>query len=196
MDLGSLKKISAPKAAPLVTGSPLAEELAPLLADDPAPNTLLIRLVDAGRLLEAARFLILALPTRETTWLACLAARLAAESTPLNERDGEALVAAEKWVFEPTEENRRAAKRALEDSEYSTPAALAAMAAFYSGGNVAAPDLPELLASPGVCAKLADAATALASIDESVEGMAARARRLLAQALDVAGGGSGRIVEV
>ena len=194
MDIGELKKITQPKAAELVAGSAIEENVAPLLDDDPDAKTLVTRLVDNSMFLDAARFIVLALPPRETTWLGCLTARYAAEEKPLSPVDKGALESAERWVYEPSEENRRAAERAIQDADYTTPAALAALSAFYSGGNIADDDDNPLDAPNGVSAKLVDAATALVSVGPDEPAMETRARRLLAQALDVADGGSGRDV--
>ena len=196
MDIGELKKITHVNAAELVAGSAIEESVAPLLEDGPDAKTLVARMVEKSMFLDAARFIVLALPPRETTWLGCLTARYAAEEKPLSKIDQGALESAERWVYEPSEENRRAAERAIEDADYTTPAALAALSAFYSGGSIAGDDDNPLDAPSGVSAKLIDAATALVSVGPDEPTMETRARRLLAQALDVADGGSGRDVNV
>jgi hypothetical protein len=53
-----------------------------------------------------------------------------------------AVQAAERWVADPSEANRRAAQAASEAAGLGTPAGCAAMAAFWSGGSLAPPEAP------------------------------------------------------
>jgi len=50
-------------------------------------------------------------------------------------------VAAERWVSNPDEGNRQAAKAAVAEDGPENPSDLLALAAFYSGGSVVAPNL-------------------------------------------------------
>jgi hypothetical protein len=58
--------------------------------------------------------------------------------------DQSALGVAERWVAEPTEPNRRSAQGASEATGYETACGWAAGGAFWSGGSMAPPDLPEV----------------------------------------------------
>lgn len=98
-----------------------------------------------GRLFDAAKFLGQALPRLEAVaW----AARSVRDLTPADaDRDrpeARALRAALLWVGDPTESRRRAAYEAAEACESGDPEALAALAAFFSGGSIAPPDLQVL----------------------------------------------------
>ena len=55
--------------------------------------------------------------------------------------DQGSLDATEKWIAQPTEENRRAAMSAAEAADVGTAAGCAGVAAFFSGGSLAPPEV-------------------------------------------------------
>ena len=75
----------------------------------------------------------------------------------------DALVAAEKWSKEPTEEHRRNAERAAEQTKYKDPSGWIALAAFWSGGSLAPPDQPEVAPAAHLTAKAITGALMLAA---------------------------------
>lgn len=99
----------------------------------------------AGRDSDAVEFLSQALPRWEAVAWAARSVRDL--SSPGDEADARALKAALLWIQDPTEERRRAAQVAAEDAEPDSPARLAALAAFYSGGSIAPADA-EILPAP------------------------------------------------
>jgi hypothetical protein len=110
-------------------------------------------LVSRELFLDALRLLAHALPKREAVWWACRCARL--ERAELPPAEAAALEAAEAWVKDPSEANRRAAQAAAEAAEFTTPAGCAAIAAFWSGGSLSPPEAPvvppgETLTAQGV----------------------------------------------
>ncbi len=108
----------------------------PCSARDQAPRSFLDALIEAGEFPDAVRFLAHALPKREAVWWACLCAREAAGADP-PEPVAAALRAAEAWVADPSEENRRAAvARGRGGRAAAPPAGCAAAAAFWSGGSL------------------------------------------------------------
>ncbi len=99
----------------------------------------------SGRDADAVEFLSQALPRWEAVaWAARMVRDLGA---PADEADARALKAALLWVQDPTEDRRRAAQTAAEDAEPDSPARLAALAAFYSGGSMSPPEA-EILPAP------------------------------------------------
>jgi hypothetical protein len=118
----------------------LSDAAAALRRDGLSPRQFLDLLVQAQHFPDAVRFLAHALPKREAVWWACQCARLT--SGPGAPEKLAALEAAEKWAIEPTEEHRRACLPAAEAADFGTPAGCAAIAAFWSGGSLAPPDLP------------------------------------------------------
>ncbi len=124
----------------------LGEEAASLLDGQQTPRQFLGLLIERELYTDAARFLARALPKREAVWWACRCARMVSSAAPGpgSSPVAEALDAAERWVADPSEENRRASAEAAGRAGVETPAGCAAMAAFWSGGSLAPPDLPEV----------------------------------------------------
>lgn len=118
-------------------------------AGDPAPGQPPRKYFDAlrsgGRLGEAVEFLTQALPRWEAVAWAARAVRDC--GGPAGDPDAAALKAALLWVQDPTEGRRRAAQDAAEAAEPDSPARMAALAAFYSGGSIAPADA-EVLPAP------------------------------------------------
>lgn len=170
----------------------LEEESIRQLDGEATPAAFLDRLLARNALVDAIRFLAHALPKREATWWACLAARA---TLPPDAKPAllTALDAAEAWVYKPTEENRRAALAAGEKAGSDHGAGWSALAAGWSGGSFGPPDAP--LIPPGE--NLTPSAVAVAVIDAAVEGQEGeldqRFRTLLSQGLDIASGGTGRL---
>jgi hypothetical protein len=146
----------------------------------------------AGVLLEAELFgdamkaLARALPKREAVWWACLCIRRTFKQGELEGKDAP-LLAAERWVRNPSEANRRAAGQAAEAQNHETPQALAAQAAFWSGGSLAPPEVEQVVPpGEGFTSMGAAAATTLAPAMKEPERMAERYREFLslAEAVD------------
>lgn len=136
-----LAHVPAAKAAEVCERVTLGEEAKALLKVEMTPKQYLTRLIDGKQPLDAIRFLAYALPKREAVWWACLCARKVADPG-MPEEQTAALRGAEAWVVDPTEENRRAAMPLAEAAGLGTPAGCAAMAAFWSGGSLAPPNVP------------------------------------------------------
>src|SRR5215813_9252935 len=141
MAIGTLKKVTAPRARDVCAHFDLSEEAKGLLDDVIAPAAFLELLIEKGHLLDAIRLLAFALPKREAVWWACLCARevLAPDAPP---ELGDAIMAAEAWVYKPTEENRRAAMEKAERAGFDKPASWTAVGAFWSGGSLSPPNAP------------------------------------------------------
>ena len=169
-----------------------AKELVPRAQ---SPEAYLDSLTKAGLMSDAIRWLAQGLRPRESVWWACLAARAFVEwGNKLPEPDLAALTAAETWVFKPEEENRRAAMAKAQETGYQSPASWAAIAAFWSGGSMAPPDVPAVpppqhLIGRAVWGAIMIASTSAVPPDQAEQ----RQRRLLSQGYDIARGGNGRI---
>jgi hypothetical protein len=103
------------------------------------------------------------LETRQSVWWAVVCARRAL-GVPVPPDQSAALEAAERWVIDPSEANRRLAETAAARLKYEGPAGFAAMAAFWSGDNLAPEGLPKVdvprgLAARGVAASVLMAAS-------------------------------------
>src|ERR1041384_735771 len=105
-----------------------------LLRPEQKPPEFVSVLVEKKLYPDAVRFLAHALPKREAVWWGWMSARRAAGENPAPKIKA-ALEATEKWIAQPTEDNRRAAHVAAQKAEFGTAAGCAALGAFFSGGS-------------------------------------------------------------
>jgi hypothetical protein len=129
-----LTRIAAKTAEEVCRKFTPSPEARALLTPEAAPAPYLEALCGAKLFADAAAFLAAALPKREAVWWACCCLRAALTISP---KSAVSLAAAEKWVIDPVEANRRAAMTAAEQTGFDDPAGLAALAAFWSGGSLA-----------------------------------------------------------
>jgi hypothetical protein len=187
-----LPKIAAVRAREVCRAFELSEPGQRLLDDGITPLRFVSRLIEIEAFADAVSFLAHALPKREAVWWGCLCARdaLAADVSPAALT---ALTAAEAWVYKPTEETRHAAGAVAGAADTGSPCAWPAFAAFWAGADIA-PQGSSVKIPPGehMTAKAVTAAVALAATKHDRETAAENFRRYLAQAIDIARGGSGR----
>lgn len=162
-----------------------------MLRPDLSTGDFLEALIRGGMWTDAVRFLAHALPRREAVWWACSCARLTLPASAAPEV-GAALQAAEAWVFQPTEENRRAAMQKAEAAGLDTPAAWSAVSVFWSGGSMAPPGSPPVQPAERLCATAVTSTVLLAAVQTEPELADQKYRRFLEAGVDIAQGGSGR----
>jgi hypothetical protein len=134
---GKPARLAADVARPL----PLSEKATQLLTQTLTPRQFFDALVTARLPDDAIRFLAAALPKREAIGWGVLCVKDVLPKS-LEPAAAKALAAAESWVKEPTEANRRTAEAAADTAGYDTPCGCLAAAAFWSGGSLAPPHLP------------------------------------------------------
>jgi hypothetical protein len=107
---------------------------------DEPPIAFVKRLAAQGKPDHAMAVCAYLLPRREAVWWGCTSVRtLLADKLP---GDIAALLAAEAWVQQPTEENRRAALAIGNDAASNEPLTWLALAAGWSSGTFAPTPLP------------------------------------------------------
>jgi hypothetical protein len=185
----ALVKITRP-AVELGGLFPLSAEARALLDPALGPAEFIDLLCVAELHIDAIRFLAHALPVREAVWWACLAARGGLEDTAVEER--QAVEAAEAWVYHPDEEHRRAAMTVAGAVANDSPARWAATAAAWSGGSLAPPEAPVVPPGPTLAAQAVAGAVLLAAVRSEPQRAPERHRSAIAQAIDIARGGTGR----
>lgn len=74
-----------------------------------------------------------------------------------------ALKAVEKWLADPSDANRRAAKAVSDETGLSTPAGCVALAVFFSEGSISPANQHEVPPPPDVTAKIAAGGILLAA---------------------------------
>jgi hypothetical protein len=120
---------------PLCERAKLGEEAKALLKDEHTPRQFLELVIGKELFLDAIRFLAYALPKREAVGWGCLCVRHSLGTEDAS-KISETQVAAERWVSNPDEGNRRAAKAAVDKEGLDSPSAFLALAAFFSGGSM------------------------------------------------------------
>jgi hypothetical protein len=174
-------------AATLAPRAKLSDEATSLLRPEWTARQYLEALIAAGRWHDAIRFLAWALPRREAVWWACQCIR-AANLPPGPPEDARALEAAEKWAASATEDHRRAAFAAGQTVNFETPAALAALAAFWSGGSLSQPRLPVVPPAEHLCPGTVGNTVILVGVIRTPEKAEEKYRAFLQLGKDVAEG--------
>jgi hypothetical protein len=113
-----------------------------LLTPDISTEQYLKLLLQNKLYVDAMRVLAYALPKQQAIAWAGGCARQFSEAYP-SDKSTAALEAVQRWLADPSEENRRTAVKVAEQAEFNTPAGSAALAVFFSGGSIAPPDMPE-----------------------------------------------------
>ena len=145
-----------------------------------------------GFLMEASRLLAYALPKREAVWWACMCA---AHTAPpdLPEADRLAREAAEHWVRQQGDENRRAAMRQAEATTLEAPEGWAAIAVFWSGETIGPEDQPPVPPPPHMTGKAVAGTVYLAAVRSDPSRLNTRLKRFLESGRNIAAGGPGRL---
>jgi len=142
-----LVKIQAVTAAEVCACFDLGEKVRPLLRDGLGPREFLEALVGNKQYAAGIDFLAHALPAREAIWWGCLCAQHACGNN-LSPTDKAACLAAARWVMQPNEQNRAAAKAPGEAAKAPSPAGALAMAVSLTGGSLGPPNLPPVPPPP------------------------------------------------
>jgi hypothetical protein len=158
---GPLTKIQAATAAEICSRFDLKPEARPLLRQGMMPSDFLEALVTKKEYVAGIDFLAHALPAREGVWWGCLCMQHACGGN-LSSPEREAAVAAVRWVLQPSEENRAAAKAPAQAAGPASLAGSLAMAASLTGGSLGPPNAPRVPPGPLAPAKPIAAAVKLA----------------------------------
>ncbi|MBL8834635.1 MAG: hypothetical protein JNL66_00245 [Alphaproteobacteria bacterium] len=185
------KLINAP-FTDVVTAAQISESAGAIAARAQGVNALVDALAAQSLHDDAVRVLAVSLMPREAVWWAALAAH-AAMAVMRKPGDADALAAAEAWVYKPTEENRRAAMAKAQSTQFDSAGAWAAVAAFWSGGSMAPPNAPVVPPPPFLIARAVIGAVTLAAVAGPPDKIPGRYAQLVAQGIDIAAGGNGRI---
>jgi len=154
------------------------------------PEEVLTELDEKGAMVDILRLLSIVLPPRERVWWACLAAR--DYLGPKSDDDPMSLVAAEDWVFKPTEENRIRARDAMDDAYIDDDTVNIAMSVLYADGTLGPADLAKHPAPAGA-AETSAFAMNIVALAKKPDTFEAYGQMLIDRAIDIARGGNGRI---
>ena len=139
----------------------LGEEAKKTLTPEMSANEFIEALVAKQLHPDAVQFIAHYLPKRQAVWWALGCVKQGIPEMP-PEQDA-AVKSTERWIAEPTEENRQAAFKAAEEADTSTPAGITALAAYYSDALPPTADPKMNAKSYFITAKLVTAAVMLAA---------------------------------
>ena len=186
MDTGVLPKIAGRPPREVCAQADIGPDAVALLDDGLAPEAFLRRLIEHEAYAEAVKYLAHALPKREAVWWGLLTVRshLGEHAPP-----GPAgiLAAAERWVRQPTDENRVAALEAAEP-EMASAAGMIGIAAFMSGASIAPPGCEPVAAPPHLTGTMVASAVILSAVTPDALQAAPKYRAYLAKGIEIAKG--------
>ncbi len=133
---------------------------------------------------DAVRFIAHALPKRESVWWGWVCARRAAGENPPPKVKG-ALDATERWIAQPSEDNRRLAMAAAQKAELGTAAGCTGLAAFFSGGSLSPPEAPVVPPGEFLTAKAVSGAVIFAAVVPEPEKAPEKFKSFVAQGVEV-----------
>ncbi len=165
----------------------ISEDAKALLEPGMTSERFLAGLTEAGHFSDAAFFLAHALPKREAVWWGCLSVRSAGEAA-LDEESTRVLNAAALWVRDPSDENRRAAMQAAQESGLDKPASLVGVAAFMSGDTIGLPDTDPVPPPDTVAGTMVASAVMLMAVTPDPASADERYRQFIANGMEIAGG--------
>lgn len=155
-----------------------------------APDVVLAELEAQGAMIDMLRLLSIMLPARERVWWACMAAR--DYIGPKSENDPPPLVAAENWVFKPSDENRDAARATIDFADVNDDTVNCAISVLYCDGTLGTGDLSQHPAPAGA-SEVAAFAMNVVALGELSDKFEEHGQLLIDRALDIARGGNGRV---
>jgi hypothetical protein len=186
------EKVLAEKASEIVGADEVDPGSLELMSADMRPEAYIRELTVAEKWPDAVKVMTRALPPREAVWWACVCARQL-QSLDGGSKEMSALEAAEKWVYKPTEKNRRKAFRLAQESEPDSAATLSALAAGFSAGNLPAAQDQHIDLESGVFSRIVDAVVMISAAEKSGDQVAAQFQRFLKSGENIACGGNGQL---
>ncbi|WIY27754.1 DUF6931 family protein [Parasedimentitalea psychrophila] len=152
-------------------------------------SEVLQELSDKGALVDLLRLLAILLPPRERVWWACLAAR--DYIGPRSDNDPPSLTASEAWVYDPSEENRDAARITLDHAYVDDDTVNCALAVLYADGTLGPGDLKQYPAPAGA-SETAAFAMNMVALSELSDKFEEHGQILVKRAVNIGRGGNGQ----
>lgn len=162
----------------------LGEDAMALLKPELKPPDYVTTLVDKKLYPDAVRFIAHSLPKREAVWWGWMSARRSAGENPPPKIKA-ALTATEKWISQPTEENRRAAYEAAQVAKFGTAAGCAGLGAFFSGPTLGPPNVPPVPPGEYLTAKAISGAVNFAAMGGDPKEAPEKFKSYIAQGMEV-----------
>jgi hypothetical protein len=186
--LPDLPLVKAETAAEICDTCALREEALDLLEDEMAPDAYLQALMDGELYPDAIKFLAQALPKRDAVIWARSCAQEAAGEEP-TEADATCLEMIERWLVDPSEDNRRAAMDVADEAVYATAVAAAAAAAGWTEGSMGPAEYDDVPPPENLTGTMVASAVLLASVAGDPAEAKATQKGFLERGVGIAGGG-------
>src|SRR4051794_1381546 len=155
------------KAADLCRYFTLSDEGKKALTPEQAPEEFARTLTEAKKHPDAVQVIAHYLPKRQAVFWALTCVRQSVPEPPPEAEN--ALKVAERWIAEPTDENRGAALKAADAADAGTPAGCTALAAYYSDGLPKTEDAKQNARAYFLTAKLVASAVLMAATEKPEE---------------------------
>lgn len=169
---------------------PLSENAKFIFEQHKEPVTILQTLLSEQLYTESVSFLALGLPAKEVVWWAYLAA-LKAEGEEPSEKVLTALTSVRHWVHKTNDELRYQAKSSADELDECSASRWAALAAFWSGENIAPKNKPMLNPNPKM-SSIASANAVLIAAEQGEE-RDLNFLTLILQGIHIANAGNGQL---
>lgn len=172
----------------LCAAAEVSEDAAALLSASPAEppqRAFVATLVERELFNDAISFLAHALPRREAVWWAWVCARKASGQQPAPKIQA-ALDATERWIVQPTEDNRRQTMHFAKIAEFGNPAGCAALGAFFTGGSLSPAEAPPVPPGEFMTAKAVAGSVTMSAVITEPEKAPEKFQEFVRLALEVA----------
>ena len=165
----------------------LSEPAQELLASHSSPVGFVLALRDAELCRDALRVLPHLLPVRAAAWWGCMCV-WESKRNASDDRLILAIEAVHRWIVLPSETNRRTCEHFGRVLGLGVSPGALAMAVFWSGGSMSAPDLPHVDPPPTLAAQVIAGTIQLAAVERDAVNYLSRYRQFLALGLEIASG--------
>ena len=186
----ALRKIPQEHALEIISRYQVDKSLREQIPANQSPHELINQWLKEEKYSELVTFLCHALSAREAIWWGCLCLRMVAQE--LNDDQQQALSAAEAWVHESTEANRRISEVRAKRAELDNAAGWLAQAAFWSGGSITPIDGPASPAPPYLYSHAVAGAICLSAVLPDASNGKKNYKAMIRTGLNIADGGNGR----
>lgn len=167
----------------------LTEEAQAISPEGLTPEQFLGRLIEGKHYADATNFLAHALPPREAVWWASLSTR--AGSADIDSKNAEVLTLAERWVRDPSDDNRYAAFAAAQEAGLNSPASFVGVAAYMCGKSIAPAEMEAVPPPEGVTGTMAACAVILSAVTPDPLKAGEKYQQFLAKGMEIAAGPGG-----
>lgn len=187
MSILPLVNVRAATAAEVCANVFLERHVFQLLRPEMSPRNFVNTLIEKKHFLPGIDFVAHALPAREAIWWGCLCLQQACAGK-LQPWEALAFRVAARWVLQPDEANRAAAKQPADVLGLGNPAGALAVAANQTGGSLAPSNVPPVPPSPFAPARAVAISVKVASTKCEPAAMLATQRAFLDLGIGVAEG--------